>query len=179
MTITKAINHLIWRFTDGGIKATPNDLNSLKAIATYLNNKTEDNINENRYFSKITIYTLLREIEYFGDTESAERKINEILEHPLEYWYDRVRLMFILKEFELTKEMFDIKDIPEIWDKNKDENGYFDMTKIREDAATNKELIFKHQKELCKSLDSWDQNEINKKLNFFINELLNQYGNKP
>lgn len=179
MNLQKAFQRLEWRFSKGKFEPNQNDVDALQFIADWINREKEERINQNRYFGKIVIYCLLREIDYFRDIHFAEKKLHDILSRPLEYWYDRVRLSFLIKEFEEAKEVLGIEEFVDIWDKHKDEKGYFDRTKIDPQIEANINLLKENKGLLEKSLDSFNQKEINAKLNHFITELLNEYGNKP
>lgn len=179
MNILKDIGRLSWRFgTKKAFLPNQEDINALNSIITWVNREKEQRINENRYFGKLAIYCLMREIEHFKDTKMAERKLHNILELPLEYWYDRFRLLRVMRDFNETKEMLNIQDVVEIWDKHKGPDGYLDMEAMRKDAAENKKLMAEHQDVLLQSLTRWEQSEINGALNYFISELLNEHGNK-
>lgn len=178
MNLIQAIKRLSFT-TSNGNKANDSDVDALNVIIQWINNEKEKRINENRYFGKMVIYTYLRELDHFQDSNLAERKIHDILERPLEYWYDRIRLNFIMRELEITYGVLGFENTAEIWDKHKGNNSYFNMDSIRTDVLESNEVLKKNKDELIKSLLTWPQKEINAKMNLFITELLNEHGNKP
>lgn len=179
MNLQKSVQRLVWRFGNGQFTPNQNDADALQFIIDWIKREKEERINENRYFGKIVVYCLLRELDYFGDVNLAERKIHDILQRSTEYWYDRVRLILLLKEFEDSKTVLGIKEFVELWDNAKDESGKVDRFKLDPQIEANLELLKASSAPLKKSLESWKQEEVNKKLNHFITELLNEYGNKP
>ena len=178
MTIIQAIKRLSFT-TSNGNKCNDGDVDALNTIIEWVNKEKETRINDNKYFGKLVIYTLLRELDYFEDINLAERKVNDILERSLAYWYDRIRLNFVTRELELTYKILGIENVAEVWDKHKGIDGYFDMDMIRYDAHESEVLIKNHKEEIIKSLLTWPQQEINAKFNVFISELLTEHGNKP
>lgn len=177
MTIIQAIKRLSFT-TANSNKCNDGDVDALNVIIEWVNKEKETRINENRYFGKMIIYTYLRELDHFQDSNLAERKIHDILERPLEYWYDRVRLNFIMRELEITYGVLGFENIAEIWDNHKSNNGYFNMDAIRTDVLESNDILKKNKEEVIKSLLTWPQQEINAKMNLFITELLNEHGNK-
>lgn len=177
--LKSAFQRLTWRFTSGKFEPNQNDLDALKTIADWVNREKEERINQNRYFGKLVVYCLMREIEYFNDTNLAEKKLHEVLNFPLAYWFDRYRLQRIMRDFQETKEVLNIQEFSEIWDKHKDEKGYFNTEAIRAENLSNYTLISEHKDLLLQSLTRWEQKEINIVLTDFITELLNEYGNTP
>jgi hypothetical protein len=178
MNLIQAIKRLSFT-TSNGNRSNGGDVDALNVIIQWINKEKEKRINENRYFGKLVIYTLMRELDHFEDINLAERKINDILERPLEYWYDRLRLNFVSRELSLTYNILGIENIAEIWDKHKGKDNYFDMDMIRYDIHEREILIKNNKEEIIKSLLTWPQSEINAKMNIFITELLNEHGNKP
>lgn len=176
MNLIQAIKRLSFTISNGN-KSNDVDVDALNIIIEWVNKEKEKRINENRYFGKLVIYTYLRELDYFQDANLAERKIHDILQKPLEYWYDRIRLNFIMRELEITYGILGFENTSEIWDKNKDDEGYFDMHQIRVDAHNSHKLIEENKDVIEETLRSWSQNEINAKMNIFITELLTEYGN--
>jgi hypothetical protein len=179
MNLQKAFQRFEWRLSNGKFEPNQGDIDALQFIAEWVNWEKEVRVNENRYFGKIVIYCLLREMDYFGDIHLAETKIHDVLKKPIEYWYDRVRLIILLKEFEDSKSVLGIKEFVELWDNAKDESGFVDRFRLDPQIQANLELLQMNAEPLKKSLDSWKQKEINDKLNNFISDLLNEYGTKP
>ncbi|KGO88074.1 hypothetical protein Q765_03185 [Flavobacterium rivuli WB 3.3-2 = DSM 21788] len=176
--IINNIQRLNWRMVSKkAFMPNEDDKAALKGIVEWIDREKENRINNNRYFAKIVIYCLMREIDFFGNMHFAERKIHQVLKFPAVYWYDRFRLQRIMRDFQQSKEVLGIEDISEIWDRNTSENGYLDMDKIKAEWSESKKLTKEHQSILLKSLDSWQQPDINNRLNHFVTELLNEYGN--
>lgn len=179
MNLQKAFRRISWRFSNGTFTPNQNDVDALKFIADWVNREKEESINRNRHFGKLAVYCLMREIEFFDNIHFAERKLHDVLENPLEYWYDRYRLLRIMRDFKESKEILGIDEFPAIWDKLKDSDGKVDIDAKNQVLSDNYRMIEDNREVLKKSLDSWNQSEINKMLNHFITELLNEYGNKP
>lgn len=178
MTIIQAIKRLSFT-TSKGNKCNDGDVDALNTIIEWVNKEKETRINENRYFGKLAIYTYLRELDYYEDSNLAEVKINDILSRPLSYWYDRIRLNFVMRELELNYKILGFENIAEIWDKHKDENNYFDVSKIKNDGDASKKIFEDNVVDITKALLTWPQKEINANFNVFISELLTEHGNKP
>jgi len=179
MTIEKAMQRMFWRIQNGKFEPNENDLQSITFIAEWINREKQIRINQNRYFGKILIYTLMREIDFFEDSNLAEVKIHDILNHPINYWYDRFRLLCVTRELTINLEILGIDHITKIWDRNKDNNGYLDVEKIQQEGKESDRLLNENKEALIKSINLWSQKEVNDKLNNFISELLNEYGNMP
>lgn len=179
MNIDKAFQRLSWRLSSGKFEPNQNDVDALTFLADWVNREKEEKINQNRYFGKMVIYTLIREIEWLKDTKMAESKIHHVLKMPLAYWYDRYRMQRVMRDFQETMDVLGIEHFYAIWDKHKDENGYFDMAKIKPETVSNDELFNRHKSELEKSLTRWEQPEVTTALNHMLSELLNEYGNMP
>lgn len=179
MNLQKAFQRLEWRFSKGNFTPNQNDADALQFLADWVNREKSDRLNQNRYFGKMVIYCLMREIDFFKDVKLAEKKLNEILELPIEYWYDRYRLQRVMRDFQDTMDVLNITHFTEVWDKHKDDKGYFDMEAIRTETAENDALMKENKDLLIQSLTRWKQKEINGILNLFITELLNEHGDKP
>jgi len=178
--IAKHIQRISWRFTTKKpFLPDKEDKAALNEIIKWVNREKDERYNKQNVFAKLSIYALMREIDYFGDIHFAERQIHDVLKMPLVYWLDRFRLMQIMRSFADTKQMLGIEDISDIWDRNKNLDGYLDVEKLKLDATVIKNLEIENKGNLFKSLDSWQQEEINKKMKYFITELLNEYADKP
>lgn len=172
MSLIKAIQRISWRFSsDKSFEPNEGDVKALNEIIVWVNQEKEERINDNRYFAKMAIYCYIKELEFYSDNGLAERRIQEVLEKPLEFWYSKFQEEMNRKELNDTLTVLGIEDP---WSKTK-----MTLEKIQEDANSNKDLIREHQDKIQKAvLGTWNSSEIIKKLNFFITELLNKHGNK-
>jgi len=175
--LLKNIQRLSWRFSGGkSFEPNANDISALNEIITWINREKEERIKHNRHFAKIIVYCYINELNFYKDNAFSERKIQEVLSKPLEYWYDKFSKEMNRKEFNDTVALLGIEDQ---WEKNKNEAGVFDIEMVRKDAKSNLDLIKENEEKLIKSLNgAWGIEEITSKLNFFITELLNEHGDK-
>lgn len=177
MDLIKNIQRIAWRFS-AKKPFTPNDsdVEAMNSIITWINKEKETRVNENRYFAKILVYCYIQELNFYKNNNSAEKKINEILEKPLEYWYSEFRKQMNRMNFNQMVEMVGLKSE---WEKADNDHGLFGLDQIQV-KSPNQELIKNNEADLVKVLKgNWDQEKINSKLNFFISELLNEYANRP
>lgn len=167
MTIEKSIQRLIWRFTNGKFEPNQNDKESLKFICEWINREKEQRINQNRYFAKIIIYCFIHELNFYNDKHFSERKIQEILELPLEHWYSEFREHINRHELNIAFNKMGI------------EYPYSDKNEVEQKISLNKQKFKENEEYAIKSLDKYSQEQVTKRLNIFITELLNKYGNMP
>lgn len=178
MNLIKNIQRISWRLSSGK-QFTPNDsdIDAFNEIITWINKEKEDRINQNRYFAKIVVYAYINELRFYKENSFSEKKLQEVLGKPLEFWYEEFKKEMNQKELNETLSFLGITDQ---WESNKNESKLFDINKIRQDAKNNEELIKEHKELLTKAvLGVWDIEDISNKLNFYITELLTNYANKP
>ena len=178
MNLIKNIQRISWRLSSQK-QFTPNeaDIDAFNEIITWINKEKEERINHNRYFAKIVVYAYINELRFYKENTFSEKKLQEVLEKPLEFWYEEFKKEMNRKELNETISFLGINDQ---WESNKNESNVFDIDKVRQDAKSNESLIKEHQELLTKAVKGvWDMEEITNKLNFYITELLTNYANKP
>jgi hypothetical protein len=82
--LKKSFEWLFERFTKENIKPCQFDLDCLVSIAEKTNEINKEAFQENTIFAKMYVYCLMHELEFYKDINFATKKLNEILENPLE-----------------------------------------------------------------------------------------------
>jgi hypothetical protein len=82
--LKKSFEWLFDRFTKENIKTCQFDLDCLVSIAEKTNEINKEAFQENTIFAKMYVYCLMHELEYYKDIEFSTKKLNEVLDAPLE-----------------------------------------------------------------------------------------------
>jgi hypothetical protein len=82
--LKKSFEWLFERFTKENIKPCQFDLDCLVSIAEKTNEINKEAFQENTIFAKMYVYCLMHELEYYKDIDFATKKLNEVLDAPLE-----------------------------------------------------------------------------------------------
>lgn len=93
MTIKKAIDRLIWRFTSGK-QFTPNedDVAHLNRVLQWINDAKDEKIKENQGFAKLYITVFVWQLEKYQATpmnDFVQKDIHRMLDKPLDYFIKR------------------------------------------------------------------------------------------
>lgn len=178
MNIKSAYDRLAWRFSTGK-SFTPNeaDKEALKFIAEWINREKQERVFKNRHFAKLVV-------SYYGellisngwDTDKAEKTIQQILSRPLEEWY--TKLMTHLN----TVSWVQAKDVLGLVDEHNNgriAKGFMTAEQRVNNRKHNAQVLAESEDVVLKSVTEWDLYKTTDKLNHFISELLNKYGNTP
>lgn len=176
MNLIQAIKRLSFT-TSNGNKANDSDVDALNVIIQWINREKEERLNYNWHFAKITVYMYINLLIYHkGNKQICEREIQEVLEKPIEYWYNFFREELNRNEFNTSCEFLGIEDY--YYDDL--EKGILNLEKIRQQHKDKKEILSskENQELLIKSLNAWSDKEVYNNLNHFLTELLNKYADK-
>ena len=86
--LKKSFEWLFERFTKDNLKPCQFDLDCLVSIAEKTNEINKEAFQENTIFAKMYVYCLMHELEFYKDINFATKKLNEVLDSPLEKTYD-------------------------------------------------------------------------------------------
>lgn len=177
MTIEKAIQRIFWRFGNGKFEPNQNDIDAITEITHWINREKEKRANENRYFGKMVAWAYLNLLRcHYGGKSKAEREIQEILEKPLEHHYEMIRSEIESIELRMA---FDAIGLINAFDCEKREDGFRYLEDIRKQHMNNTDIAKSNQHLLLPALEPLEFSKVSRRMNFFISELLNRYGNKP
>jgi len=101
--LKKSFEWLFDRFTKENIKPCQFDLDCLVSIAEKTNEINKQAFQENTIFAKMYVYCLIHELEFYKDIEFATKKLNEVLDTPLENTCND--FIFRLNHLELNKHL--------------------------------------------------------------------------
>ena len=82
--LKKSFEWLFERFTKDNLKPCQFDLDCLVSIAEKTNEINKEAFQENTIFAKMYVYCLMHELEFYKDINFATKKLNEVLDSPLE-----------------------------------------------------------------------------------------------
>ena len=82
--LKKSFEWLFERFTKENIKPCQFDLDCLISIAEKTNEINKEAFQENTIFAKMYVYCLMHEMEFYKDIHFATKKLDEVLDLPLE-----------------------------------------------------------------------------------------------
>jgi len=175
MNIEKALNRLQWRFKNENVKVGESkitinelDVKAVEFLTDWINNQKKETLVENMLFAKMFVYAFNNELIYYnGGAQSSSRKLQEVLEMPIQVLYDKTHEL--LNMFELSNFSKSI-GIPE----------KHPALRTDEESELQKEIIKKNSKEMTKYvLGIWDLKAVYKSLNNNITECINKYKNLP
>lgn len=175
MNLLQAIKRLSYTVGNSN-KCNDTDIDALNVIIEWVNKEKEESVNANRYFGKIVISYYIELLHYHRwDNFIVEKVIQEILEQPIDNW------VFKFKQNMNTKAWLDSAATVGIIDDYEEminNNGITDERK-KQIMDNNKKVMRENKDLLIKSINPWTDDEIKSKINHFISELLNKYGNLP
>ena len=82
--LKKSFEWLFERFAKDNLKPCQFDLDCLVSIAEKTNEINKEAFQENTIFAKMYVYCLMHELEFYKDINFATKKLNEVLDLPLE-----------------------------------------------------------------------------------------------
>lgn len=173
--IEKAINRLQWRFKNDNVKVGESkiiinelDLKAVDFLINWVNQQKQETLKENLLFAKMFTYSLYHETIYYkGNIKQSSRSLQEKLELPIQYHYNKIHE--VLNMFELNHYMNSIG----VSDKHP-------LLRTNEEDKKNRDLFIKNNEEVTKKiLGTWTLDSVYKSLNNTITECINRYKNKP
>jgi hypothetical protein len=167
MNIEKALNRIQWRMTNE--KFTPNekDKEATDFLTNWIKQQKETEIKENLLFGKLFVRSLIIELVYWGCVKTSCRKIQEDMELPINYFYEKLKDTLNSQELEAFKKAIGY-------------NMNHPQLRTQEQEQHNKKLIIKHREQFEKHAKGlWSDMEVYGSLNNQITEILNKYKNKP
>ena len=183
--IEKAINRISWRFKNENVKVGESkivinelDIKAVEFLIEWINNQKQQSLVENLLFGKLYTYALSNEIEFYKDVNYANRKLQEVLNAPIEQHYNT-----IVKELNRLEYNKFCHSVGIVTDHIQSINIFDENGKLTEKGKLQQEeqerLIKQHQKELQKFIVGvWSESEVYKNLNNQITECINKYKNK-
>lgn len=171
--IEKAINRLSWRFKNENVKVNESkiiinemDLKAVDFLINWVNQQKQETLKENLLFAKVFAYALKNELIFYRDIQFASRKLQEQLELPIEFHYDKIHEYLNMIELDRYSEKIGmINKHPSF--RSEEENNH------------NSETIKSNEKEFkIYALGKWDLKQVYKSLNNTITECVNRYKNK-
>lgn len=93
MTIKKAVERLMWRFSEGKpFKPNEADIDSFNEIVMWINDAKKSSIESNQGFAKLFTAVYLWQLEKYQASpldDFVQVQLNKMLEKPLSYYFDR------------------------------------------------------------------------------------------
>lgn len=178
MNIKSAFDRLAWRFSSGkAFTPNENDLEALKFIAEWINREKQERVEQNRHFAKMVC-------SYYGellisngwDMDKAEKTIQQILERPLEEWYTKLAMHLNTVAWVEAKDIIGIVDE---YEHGRTSDGRMTAEQRANNRKHNIKALEDSGDMILKAVTTWNGQQVTDKLNYFISELLNKYGNTP
>lgn len=169
--IKKALDRINWRFKNESIKVNESkiiinelDQKAVDFLNEWINRQNLDTVQDNYLFAKIYVHCFKQELIYYnGNAKLAIKKINEILEIPIDFHYSEIT--DLLNNFELINYRLKIGlDNKHPFTRTKEEN-LIEVDLINE----NKKNILEHVKGVL------THENVFKSLNKNINDVINKY----
>jgi len=165
MTIEKAMQRIVWRVSNGNYTPNQNDVDAVTIVAEWINRQKTQEIQQNRLFAKMYVYSFINELEFYKDIKFAQIKINETLKTPLIQLYNNFKDRLNAVELINKKKSIGFSNLHP-----------FKITE--EQKQKERDLIKENFEDVQKYiLGVWTSEKIEKGLNNQITEAINQYKN--
>jgi len=166
LNIEQAISRMEWRMKNEKFAPNETDQQATEFLSNWINQQKQKALSENLLFAKVFAYALKNELIFYRDIQFASRKIQEQLELPIEFHYDKIHEYLNMIELDRYSEKIGmINKHPSF--RSEEENSH------------NSETIKSNEKEFkIYALGKWDLKQVYKSLNNTITECVNRYKNK-
>lgn len=165
--LKKAIDRIVWRFSSGTFTPNQNDVEALKFLAEWINREKETELHKNNLFSKMYVYSLKYELQFYKDLDCSNKQLCDILQLPIQYHYD----CFIkaLNENELNN-----------YSRKIGLSLKHPAIKTESEQQSDERITKENQSELSKyMLGVFNEREVYNDLNNQITECINRFKNLP
>jgi hypothetical protein len=168
MNIAKAINRLVWRMSNQKFTPNENDKEAVNFLVDWISKEKQETKDKNTLFNKMFVYALYREMQYWKEVHQSQRVLQEQLEKPLEWHYNRFHELLNTLELESFKK----------------EIGYCNLhpqLRTEEQEKTNIELLKTHKEKFTSLQENKyiSEDEVFMSLNNLLTEVINKYKNLP
>lgn len=165
MTIEKAMQRIVWRVSNGTHTPNQNDVEAVTIVAEWINRKKTQEVQQNRLFAKMYVYSFVNELEFYQNIKFAQKRLHEILKTPLIQLYSDFKNK--LNEIELNnlKKSFGFSNLHPLV--MTEEQTQKDADLLKENSEVIQKYLF----------GIWTSEKIENGLNSQISEAINSYKN--
>jgi hypothetical protein len=166
LNIEQAISRMEWRMKNEKFAPNETDQQATEFLSNWINQQKQKALSENLLFAKVFAYALKNELIFYRDIQFASRKLQEQLELPIEFHYDKIHEYLNMIEL----------------DRYSNQSGLINKhPAFRTDEENNKnnEIIKTKESEFkIYTLGKWKIDQVYRSLNNTITECINRYKNK-